>query len=59
MKKPSSLAEQIRQAQREVNSWPPEVRATVQLEGNSSLLSRYVESRHGTAQPSKTLDKRK
>lgn len=53
MKKPSTLVEQIRQAQREVNSWPPELRATVQLEGNSSLLSRYVEPRHPPTQTHK------
>lgn len=59
MKKPSTLAEQIRQAQREVNSWSPEVRATVQLEGNSSLLSRYVEPRQGANQANKASGKRK
>jgi hypothetical protein len=43
MKKPSSFAQQIQQAQREVNSWTAERKASVRLEGSSNLLNRFAE----------------
>lgn len=36
--KPSSLAQQIKQARREVWSWPKEKRESVQLQGSSEPL---------------------
>lgn len=36
-KKPSTLAQQIYDAQREYDSWSPEKRASVRLEGSSGL----------------------
>lgn len=59
--KPSTLAEQIQQAQREVNSWPPEIRASVRLEGTNSLLSKMSGQRLGdaTAQTQKASAKKK
>lgn len=36
-KKPRTLAQQIYDAQAEWNSWTPEKRASVRLEGNSGL----------------------
>jgi hypothetical protein len=41
MKKPSSLVEQIHQAQREFKSWTPERQANVRLAGSSALLTHY------------------
>lgn len=58
MKKPSTLAEQIQQAQREVSSWPPELRAAVRLEGNSSMASRHPEPRHLSTQAHKTAGRK-
>lgn len=34
MKKPMSLAEQVKDAQRALNSWSPQKRESVQLEGS-------------------------
>lgn len=50
MKKSSSLAQQIQQARKEFNTWTPERKASVRLEGSSGLSSRLpdnaVTSRH-------------
>ena len=59
MKKHSTLAEQIQQAQLEVSRWSPEMRASVQLQGNSSLISRYIEPRPTTSQQHKTPARKK
>lgn len=59
MKKPSTLAQQIQQAQREVSSWSPEMRASVRLQGNSSLASRYAEPRHVASEPHKSAGRKK
>lgn len=40
MKKPMTLAEQVRDAQKRVSSWSPEKRASVRLEGSDIYLSR-------------------
>lgn len=44
MKKPSSLAQQVRQAQREVSGWSVERKLGVRLQGNSTLLTQYAPS---------------
>lgn len=59
MKKPSTLAQQIQQAQREVSSWSPEMRASVRLQGHSALMSRYVDPRQAAPQPQKTVIRKK
>lgn len=41
MKKPSSLAQQIQQAQREFERWTPERKAGVRLEGSSDLITKF------------------
>jgi hypothetical protein len=41
MKKPSSLAQQVQQAQREFERWTPERKASVRLEGSSDLITKF------------------
>lgn len=41
MKKPSSLAQQVAQAQRTVNSWSAAEKSSVRLEGSSSTSARF------------------
>lgn len=57
MKKPSSLAEQVREAQRIYDSWPVERQLSVRLEGSSSLRDRYPSS--PSQLPAKTSFKKK
>lgn len=59
MKKPSTLAEQIQQAQREVNSWPAEMKASLRLQGMSSLSPRASEPRSDVYHSSKTEHRKK
>ncbi|MBV8060798.1 MAG: hypothetical protein JO253_04650 [Alphaproteobacteria bacterium] len=42
IKKPSTLAEQIKQAREEWNSWPQSVREGVKLQGNSIYRDRFA-----------------
>lgn len=44
MKKPSSLAQQVQQAQRTVESWPNTRLSTLRLEGSDIFLSRRSSS---------------
>ena len=59
MKKPSSLAEQIQQAQREFNSWTPERQANVRLAGSSALMTHYPQPRPVEPQPAKVSVRKK
>jgi hypothetical protein len=59
MKKPSTLAEQIQQAQREVNSWSAEMKASLRLQGMSSLSPRSPEPRTDAYHPTKTEHRKK
>lgn len=44
MKKAMTLGEQVRDAQRTVNSWPSEKRSSVQLEGSGIQRKRTADS---------------
>jgi hypothetical protein len=59
MKKPSSLAQQIQQAQREFNSWTPERQANVRLAGSSALMTHYPQPRPVESQPHKAPARKK
>lgn len=52
MKKPSSLAEQIQQAQKTVDSWTPFRKSTMHLEGYDVFMARTStgEQKHKTTQ---------
>lgn len=54
MKKPSSLAEQVRQAQNELSGWSETKRSTLHLEGTDVFLAR-LESRHEPQRSKVTL----
>jgi hypothetical protein len=59
MKKPSSLAQQIQQAQQEFNSWTPQRQANVRLAGSSALMTHYPQPRPVDSQPSKVVAQKK
>ena len=59
MKKPSSLAQQIHQAQQEFNSWTPERQANVRLAGSSALMTHYPQPRPVESQPPKVPVRKK
>ena len=44
MKKPSSLAQQVEQAQRTFNGWTAAQKSSVRLEGSTGTLARFSSS---------------
>jgi hypothetical protein len=58
MKKPSSLAQQVQQAQRTVESWPDSLKSTLHLEGSDVFLTRNT-SDNKTRQQTQTGDTKK
>jgi hypothetical protein len=52
MKKPSSLSEQVRQAQKVVSGWSESQRRDVYLQGTDVFLMRHSVQSHTTAQAS-------
>lgn len=50
MKKPSSLAQQIQQAKKTIESWSPSHVSTLRLEGSDIFLSRYYADQPGREQ---------
>lgn len=51
MKKPSGLAQQVQQAQRTFNGWTEAQKASVRLEGSSSVSARFSTSGTSYQQP--------
>jgi hypothetical protein len=49
MKKPMTLAEQVRDAQRAISSWSPQKRDSVRLEGSDIYQSRTKDRESYTA----------
>lgn len=49
MKKPSTLAEQILQAQRTIDSWPDSRKSSLHLEGSDVFLARISPNHYSKA----------
>jgi hypothetical protein len=52
MKKPSSLSEQVKQAQKVVSGWSESQRRDVSLQGTDTFLMRHSRQSHTPAQAS-------